>query len=704
MPYFFWNLLFLFLPLTLFASPIEEFAVLYKGRFRPAEAYARLWLYENYHAQSLRTKDLQLFDQPNRPALFTFAGRIKVNKADRSALDFLLHLHVFGYKSFETAPLFWIQSAEVKKIAHLNLLKDRFSYQELREAFYHNAQSSTKIIQLLATYEFWQAYLSPLNLSLSERFELTQLMPGFWVQLNDQSDLFAISVPPHFPWPLLKKGQLIDRTGQDQATSFLKQNKRIVDSLFSLMSALRQFEMINGPVLPFEEAYASHLATLFSQNLPPKRIAAALEKNYPLSERLKSAGSLFKALPNPHQEDWYSLHALKIKVYAPAQNQLMPVGNFTSFSDDRFEKIRHSYIVWERAVLEQQEDAVQKKWLNELGEALTNAYSELGGTIFQKADDKAILYPTSNQLHFESLYYQFPWIEYLILLYAISAIALLCAYQLPHLFLRKFALGTLGVAFACHTLLLLWRSYLLNRPPVSNMFETVIYVPWMAVFGGLLLNTYCRHLLILIAGALSSIILLVILQLADLNQGLDNVQAVLDSKFWLLIHVLMVVGSYGIFILGAILGHFYLGLFLYHRTETPTMAYLSKCILQTMYLGLALLIPGTLLGGVWAAESWGRFWDWDPKESWAFISICLYLIWVHAYRFHRIASFGLAIGAVSGLLAISFTWYGVNYILGTGLHSYGFGSGGELYYYLFLGAEATFLVSALWVFPQHSNN
>lgn len=672
MPYFYRSLfcLLLFcLPLTLFSSPIEEFAVLHKGRFRPAEAYARLWLYENYHAQSLRTKDLPLFDRPNR-----------------SALDFLLHLHVFGYQSFENAPLFWIQSAEVKKIARLDLLKDRFSYQELKEAFYQDPLSSTKIIQLLAAYEFWQAYLSPLNFSLSRRFELTQLMPGFWLELNDQSDLIAISIPLNFPWPFLKKGQRIDQLGQKQ----LQHNKRIANDLFSLMGALRQFEMINGPILPFEKAYASHFTLLLSQNLTPKQIAATLEKNYPLSERLKSAGPLLKALPNLHQDDWYSLHALKIKVYSPAQNQLMPLGNFTPFSNDRFERIRQSYIAWEKAVLEHQE--AQTEWLNKLGEALIDAYSELGGTIFQEADDKSILYPTSNQLHFEALYYQFPWVEYLILLYAISAIALLCAYQLPHLFLRKFALGALGAAFACHTLLLLWRSYLLNRPPVSNMFETVIYVPWAAVLGGLLLNLFSRHLLILIAGALSSIILLVILELADINQSLDNVQAVLDSKFWLFIHVLMVVGSYGVFILGAILGHFYLGLFLYHRTETPTMTFLSKLILQTMYLGLVLLIPGTLLGGVWAAESWGRFWDWDPKESWAFISICLYLIWVHAYRFHRIASFGLAIGAVTGLLAISFTWYGVNYILGTGLHSYGFGSGGELYYYLFVGAESALLI------------
>ena len=118
---------------------------------------------------------------------------------------------------------------------------------------------------------------------------------------------------------------------------------------------------------------------------------------------------------------------------------------------------------------------------------------------------------------------------------------------------------------------------------------------------------------------------------------------------------------------------------------------LLDALLQSLYVGIALLIPGTILGGIWAAQSWGRFWDWDPKESWAFISSCVYLLIIHAYRFKRISGIGLAIGSIGGLLAISFTWYGVNYILGTGLHSYGFGSGGEWIYYSYVGLELAFI-------------
>jgi len=171
---------------------------------------------------------------------------------------------------------------------------------------------------------------------------------------------------------------------------------------------------------------------------------------------------------------------------------------------------------------------------------------------------------------------------------------------------------------------------------------------------------------------------------------------VLDSQYWLTVHVLMVVGSYGMFALAGVLGHFYLISRLISGRQTDQTERFGRQILQAMYLGTALLIPGTILGGVWAAESWGRFWDWDPKESWAFISSCVYLIWIHAYRFGHIRYDGLAVGSITGLMVISFTWYGVNYILGTGLHSYGFGSGGEIYYYLYLAGEAAFIAASLF--------
>lgn len=396
---------------------------------------------------------------------------------------------------------------------------------------------------------------------------------------------------------------------------------------------------------------------------------------YPLKKQLQHAGHHFYALPGRSGE-WYSLHALRIQ--AP---------NFTLYTDQQFEQIREAYFLLEKAVLNHGEVVAAKQHFSA---ALMQGYTALAGSVYQEAAGKVLRYPTKSQLQMEHLYLSYPLIKLLIGLYLLSALFIFLFKD------RWFGRLFLVITFLLHTALLAIRCYILQRPPVSNMAETVIYVPWAAVLVSLILNLLhpraCpKQGWTLAAACIGSIFLLTLLELTDLNPHLDQVQAVLDSQFWLIIHVLMIVASYGVFILSAIYGHFYLGLYLYHRQETETMKFLAHLILQTMYLGIALLIPGTILGGIWAAESWGRFWDWDPKESWAFISSCFYLITLHAFRFRKIGNFGLAMGSISGAIAISFTWYGVNYILGTGLHSYGFGSGGETYYYLYISMELLFI-------------
>lgn len=576
----------------------EEFPVLYKGRFRPADAYARQWLYDIYHAPTLKKADLQAF-----------------NTASSSPLLLLWSLEALGHQPYTHSPLFWIGSADTKRLLGLPLKQVRFSYRELSH-------------------------------------------------LNEQQK-------------------------EDAGASLLlnfREIQRLTDSLPSL-----------------EQAFRERLALLQAQALSPKEIEQLLERDYPLKQRLRQAGTLFHALPGRYQNgEWFPLKALHTQIYHASSNSLKPIGNFTLFADADFENIRQAYFQWENALRQPLSLAKQHDMQKQLTHALQYAYQPLAGQIYQKAHGKSLHYPTLTQLKIESLYVSYPWIPFLIALYVIGAGLFILSSHFSWTWGYHLAFGTMLLAILCHTSLLAMRCYILNRPPVSNMFETVIYVPWVAACMSLLIPSFRRYPSVLLASCLTSIALLVILEVTDLNQSLDQVQAVLDSQFWLTIHVLLVVGSYGIFILGAILGHFYLGSFLVHRQETPQMAKLTHLILQTLYAGTFLLITGTILGGIWAAESWGRFWDWDPKEAWAFISSCLYLIWIHAYRFHRIASFGLAFGSITGLLAISFTWYGVNYILGTGLHSYGFGSGGEGYYYAFLLAETLFLLLALGIYIRRS--
>ncbi len=244
---------------------------------------------------------------------------------------------------------------------------------------------------------------------------------------------------------------------------------------------------------------------------------------------------------------------------------------------------------------------------------------------------------------------------------------------------KKIGRGFLWTTFLLHTLILGLLWYTLRRPPVSNMGETLLYVPWTTVLFGLLFAKKLKYAVPLAA-------LVPLIFLPD-PLTFSPLPPVLHAPYWLVVHVLMIVGSYGLFFLTALLSHFYL----LRKNPSPS---LEKTLMQTLYLGTALLIVGTLLGGMWAQVSWGRFWDWDPKESWAFISIGFYLILIHAYRFKHISGRGVASGSLIGLILISFTWYGVNYILGTGLHSYGFGSGGIFLYLLYILGEIGFLTFA----------
>jgi len=424
-----------------------------------------------------------------------------------------------------------------------------------------------------------------------------------------------------------------------------------------------------------------------------KEISHFLENQYPLQTRLKNVGEELAVLPG-RQGEWFSIRALTLSIYNPATHHLASVGNFTLFPDNLFLKLKDSFFSLKTAIGKDEEASI-KNLQEQISKILLEGYSPIAGTIYKEALGKALRYPSFPQLKMETFYYSYPFIPITIALYAMSTILMIFAFYLHKTSLLNISLITQWSAFLLHSFVLAMRCFILGRPPVSNMFETVIYVPWVTVIAGLILNVFYRMPWLTIASSIASLILLTILEVTQLNSSLDNVQAVLNSQYWLIIHVLMVVGSYGFFVLSGVLAHFYLLGYVYSKKETAKLEGVGKALLQCMYIGTALLISGTILGGVWAAESWGRFWDWDPKEAWAFISSCIYLMGIHAYTFQHIGNFGLAIASIAGLQAISFTWYGVNYILGTGLHSYGFGSGGEAYYFSFLTAELLFLAVML---------
>jgi hypothetical protein len=116
---------------------------------------------------------------------------------------------------------------------------------------------------------------------------------------------------------------------------------------------------------------------------------------------------------------------------------------------------------------------------------------------------------------------------------------------------------------------------------------------------------------------------------------------------------------------------------------------------RVVQLGVLLLTAGTILGGIWANYSWGRFWGWDPKETWALITLLCYIVVLHGRLAGWWGDFGLAVGGVVCFLAVVMAWYGVNFVLGTGLHSYGFGIGGESYVMTAVGLDLVFVATTV---------
>jgi cytochrome c-type biogenesis protein CcsB len=249
-----------------------------------------------------------------------------------------------------------------------------------------------------------------------------------------------------------------------------------------------------------------------------------------------------------------------------------------------------------------------------------------------------------------------------------------------------------------HILGMVLRVGILGRAPVSNTYESLLWLGLVAVATGAVAQLINRRAWYLVGGLIVGFLSVLFSNLVPLESRTGAIPAVLRSNYWLIVHVLTIVASYGVLALASLLGHVYLvkEVILRKRaTPQPETRLAHPLIAQTyraIQLGLLLLTAGTILGGVWAADSWGRFWGWDPKETWALISIVIYFAVLHARYVRWLRDFGLAASAVLGFAAIVWTFYGVNYVMATGLHSYGSGAGGAMWVGVWMLAEIAFVV------------
>ena len=235
-------------------------------------------------------------------------------------------------------------------------------------------------------------------------------------------------------------------------------------------------------------------------------------------------------------------------------------------------------------------------------------------------------------------------------------------------------IGLIGVCFLLHTAGLGVRWYISDHAPWSNGYEVMIYIAWVNVLAGLI---FARKSPITapITAILASILLWVA-GLSWLDPEITSLVPVLKS-YWLVIHVALESGSYGFFALSCLMGMITLLLIIFSKADNQKaqltikeLRYVNEIV---MTIGLFMIAIGTFLGGVWANESWGRYWGWDPKETWALISILVYAFILHTRFIPGLTSvYTFSFLSVIGLGSIIMTYFGVNYYL-SGLHSYATG-------------------------------
>jgi len=298
----------------------------------------------------------------------------------------------------------------------------------------------------------------------------------------------------------------------------------------------------------------------------------------------------------------------------------------------------------------------------------------------------ADIYPSEIKIKAEILYNRLNLFERLIFVYLFAGLTLLTLIFIklikPSLDLSiptRTVLIILIAGFLLHTFNLGLRWYISGHAPWSNGYESMIYIAWTIILAGIVFAKQSPFA-VATTGILSGLTLFVA-HLSWMDPQITTIVPVLKS-YWLTIHVSVITASYGFLGLSALLGFITLLLFIIRNPKsyddkqkqiTISILEATRINEMSMIIGLSLITVGNFLGGVWANESWGRYWGWDPKETWALVTILVYTFIVHTRLVPWLRSTYLfAVLSVLGFSSVLMTYFGVNYYL-SGLHSYAAG-------------------------------
>ena len=259
--------------------------------------------------------------------------------------------------------------------------------------------------------------------------------------------------------------------------------------------------------------------------------------------------------------------------------------------------------------------------------------------------------------------------------YLFGFILLGISWMVQPILLKNVAYGSLISGFMLHTYGIYLRMVIMSRPPISTLYETVIFVGFVIVLLSVVIEYLRKDGLGVFIGSVSgSMLHYVGFGYAADGDTLEMLVAVLNSNFWLATHVTTIILGYGTSLMAGLIGHLYL----IEKIRVPNNSKRLKSIYDNMFgvtlIALFFTLFGTILGGIWADQSWGRFWGWDPKENGALLIVLWQLMMVHMRLSGLAKADRFALGMVLNNIVVIMAWFGVN-LLSIGLHSYGFASG-----------------------------
>jgi cytochrome c-type biogenesis protein CcsB len=274
---------------------------------------------------------------------------------------------------------------------------------------------------------------------------------------------------------------------------------------------------------------------------------------------------------------------------------------------------------------------------------------------------------------------------------------------LAMLFLVALKNKTLGIILTAISIMMqiagmTMRVLISGRAPVTNMYETVMFSGFGALIIAGIITIYRKEITFLLAGLAFNVLSLMMMKFAHgmLDEGISPLVPVLRDNFWLSTHVTTIILSYAALALSWILANSLLIRSRFFKVEGPEYRYQVDLIYTCIKFGVVLLAAGVILGGVWADYSWGRFWGWDPKETWSLIVLLVYMAILHGKYTSWIPPHRFVTLVAGAFMSVMMAWFGVNYILASGLHSYGFSEGGAIFLGSFFALQiAILLVGAI---------